>query len=682
MSAQMRTVPIVRRLTTFYGSAKPPQARVFNQAPALEDFDAYESDAILQACVKEYGAEWANPQLSTVGKLAGSKYMAQLAQDANDNPPVFESHDRSGNRVDTVKYHPAYHEIMRLGIEAEIPSFSWRNHDKKGASVARSALGYLMYQAESGTQCPQTMTFACVSPLNYMTHDQRSICNFAEKAITPEYDPRNVSAIEKAGVTIGMSMTEKQGGSDVRANITEATLIDSSVSGSNTAYFLNGHKWFTSAPMSDAFLTLAQTSNGLSCFIVPRWIPQTGERNEGLRFQRLKSKIGDRSNASSEVEYHNAYGELLGQEGRGISVILEMVQNTRLDCSVGSSALMRRALLEAINHVGHRKAFGNVLLNSPPMAAVIADLTVESEAATALAFRVAATFDKHATDHEKDLGRIITAIAKYHVCKRATQFVYEAMECLGGNGYVEDGIMGRLFRQAPLNAIWEGSGNVICLDVLRCFKREPKAVEALMHELATLNHIPEYSHQFNKLKADLSSLQDNLASVRSVVGTTALLLQAVALSKTSVQPVFDAFVRSRLMGGPRLEYGAIDNTWDIPNIIKQSNKIVRATDTSISSWMPLHRTTRTLHTTAEPCTRPRNLPYVTDEEVAKRRAEGDWDCPKCGRLNFLYTDTCACSYVLTAPLARDGDWVCSFCGDYVFAYKTKCRCGEPRPSWL
>ncbi|EGD82494.1 acyl-CoA dehydrogenase [Salpingoeca rosetta] len=689
-----------RRQLSFFGDTPPPQSRVLNQVPALENFAAFESDPILQSCVSFYGADFGTEQISYVGKLAGSQHVAELARDANENIPVFHSHDRFGNRIDFVKYHPAYHEIMKLGIEAEIPSYSWRNADKRGSAVARSALGYLMYQAESGTQCPQTMTYACVPALKHMTDEQRSVCDFLTKAITPEYDPRNVPATEKNGITIGMSMTEKQGGSDVRANITTAKPVDANKTGPGSAYFLNGHKWFTSAPMCDAFLTLAQTENGLSCFIVPRWVPSTGERNEGLRFQRLKSKVGDRSNASSEVEYHNAYAELLGPEGRGIAIILEMVQNTRLDCLVGTAGLMKRALFEAVNHTSHRSAFGSVLLDTPLMRAVVADLTIESEAATALAFRIASTFDAQASEYDKALGRIATAIAKYHICKRAPQFVYEAMESLGGNGYVDEGPMGRLYRQAPLNAIWEGSGNVICLDVLRCFHREPDAVEALMHELSSLGHVEEYGRKFNKLKAEIENIGQNQGRLRNIVGTAALLLQAVALSRTSTEAVVDAFLKTRLSGSPtRLEYGALEPGCDVDAIITRSNTIVKPEAASTThAWNPLQQSTRRLHTSAHRChasatttttttasspTHPRNLPFSTADEVMERRAAGDWDCPTCGRLNFVYATKCLCGHARASEEhTRDGDWQCGFCGDKVFSYKRFCRCGEPNPDLL
>eukprot|EP00045_Choanoeca_perplexa_P010054 m.100557 g.100557 ORF g.100557 m.100557 type:complete len:381 (+) comp15131_c0_seq4:214-1356(+) len=337
---------------------------------------------------------------------------------------------------------------MNLGFSLSIPSFGWINKDKQAAQVARSSIGSVMYGAESGTSCPQTMTFACVPVLEKHATDRQRAHGWLSKAQASEYDPRNVPIGEKSAITLGMSMTEAQGGSDVRANTTYAEPLDAEAG----TYLLHGHKWFTSAPMSDAFLTLAQTGDGLSCFLVPRWVPDTNEWNQGLQFRRLKNKLGDRSNASSEVEYHGAYAELLGPLNKGIATIIDMVQHTRLDCMVGSAGLMRRSYTEALHSVSQRKAFGTTLIDTPLMMAVMADMALEAEASMALGLHVARTFD---SDGNKALGRIATAIGKYHICKRAPQFVYECLEALGGNGYVEDGIMPRLYRQAPLNAVWE-----------------------------------------------------------------------------------------------------------------------------------------------------------------------------------------------------------------------------------
>jgi putative acyl-CoA dehydrogenase len=363
------------------------------------------------------------------------------------------------------------------------------------------------------------------------------------------YNPDNIPAEMKKGVTLGMSMTEKQGGSDVRANTTKA--VPTSKHG-HDFYLLYGHKWFTSAPMSDAFLTLAQTGKGVTCFIVPRFIPRTSEFNHGLRFQRLKDKLGDRSNASSEVEYHGAYAERLGEEGRGVATILSMVQYTRLDCLVGSAGLMKRCLIEAAYNAENRKVFGSTLIDTPLMRSVLADMALECEAATALAFRIAHCFDSQACldTHpgqaasniiklEAALCRIATPAAKYHICKRAPSIAYECMESLGGNGYVEDGIMARLYRQAPLNAIWEGSGNVICLDLLRCFVREPDAVAALVEfELGKLRGVaadigPHYDAALvNLTRIVQEAAKGNHGILRTLASTTAMLLQASAMSKT------------------------------------------------------------------------------------------------------------------------------------------------------
>eukprot|EP00049_Salpingoeca_infusionum_P027403 m.32009 g.32009 ORF g.32009 m.32009 type:complete len:595 (+) comp9483_c0_seq2:203-1987(+) len=560
----------LRRIHSLTVDPEVPQNKVTNQSPFLEDYNCYTSDVVLKNQVEHWGADWADEELSFLGQLAGGRYGMELATDANNNVPVFESHDRQGRRQDLVRYHPAYHELMRLGIENEVPSFSWRHLKRGGSAVARSALSFLAYQLEQGTQCPQTMTFAAVPALQFMTQAQRDTCDYLKKSMTPVYDPRNVCATEKQGITCGMSMTEKQGGSDVRANVTIATPLNA---GDDTAYLINGHKWFTSAPMCDVFLVLAQTENGLSCFMVPRWIPGESQRNEGLRFQRLKSKVGDRSNASSEVEYHNAYGQLLGEEGRGIRTILQMVQHTRLDCLVGSAGLMRRALAEALHHVSYRRAFGMTLIDAPIMRNLMADLALESEAATCLAMKIASTFDSQADPHSQALGRVATAVAKYHICKRAPQFVYECMEALGGNGYVDDGVMGRLFRQSPLNAIWEGSGNVICLDFLRCLAREPQALEALQIELSNGPvHNTHYAARLKDLQSQLKSISSggDISGSRLIVGLTALLLQAKALADVSPEPIVEAFINSRLSPSCRAEYGTLNPNENLSAILERS----------------------------------------------------------------------------------------------------------------
>eukprot|EP00053_Salpingoeca_punica_P012987 m.116931 g.116931 ORF g.116931 m.116931 type:complete len:590 (-) comp16081_c4_seq1:1376-3145(-) len=542
---------------------------VFNQSPVYENVNYFLNDPALQEAVQRHGASWAVDNLTKMGEAAGSAQSQLIATQANQNPPVLKTHDRHGRRIDVVQFHPSYHQIMKLGIENQVPGFAWVHADKKGAQVAGATLAYLAYQMESGTQCPQTMTFAAVPALRHMTKEQKARLDWSAKAQTPVYDPRNVPATEKAGVTLGMSMTERQGGSDVRSNTSFATPIDKAKQGPGQGYFLNGHKWFTSAPMCDAFLTLAQTESGPSCFIVPRWVPHTGERNQGLVFLRLKEKLGDKSNASSEVEYNNAYGEMLGAEGRGIATILEMVQHTRLWCALGSASLMRRCVAEAAFHTAHRKAFGSVLNQTDLMRNVLADMIVESEACTTMAFRMAATFDSTAEESEKRFGRLATAVSKYYICKRAPSLSYEAMECLGGNGYIEDSGMPMLFRQSPLNAIWEGSGNVICLDVLRSFQKDPASLQAFKEELSkTLGKDRRYDAFVGKqLVGELEALKTSTTGLRRAVGMMAIALQASLLMQFGHPDITEAFLASRLNPSVRGDFGVLPSNTNFAAIV-------------------------------------------------------------------------------------------------------------------
>ena len=443
---------------------------VENQPPPLQDYDAFGTDATLVEAIAREGAAWATPQLSAYGHLVGGELL-QLGFDANRFRPQFKPFDRCGHRIDEAEFHPAYHRLMQLAIQHGVHAFSW-NASREGAHVARAALSYLHHQAEAGTSCPLTMTHAAIPVLR---RSPAVADTWFAKAIAPHYDGRNVPGTEKAGVTLGMGMTEKQGGSDVRANTTQAHRVG------GDAYELVGHKWFFSAPMSDAFLVLAQAPEGISCFLLPRWRPD-GTRN-AMHLMRLKDKLGNWSNASSEVEFHGAWAQRIGDEGRGVATILEMVALTRLDCMLGASAEMRRALVEAIHHTRHRRAFGKRLVEQPLMRNVLADLALESEAATAFSMRVARAVDATPRDpREAAFARIATAIGKYWICKRAPAFVNEAQECLGGAGYIEESILPRLYREAPLNSIWEGCGNIQCLDVLRALSREPETAEAVFAE--------------------------------------------------------------------------------------------------------------------------------------------------------------------------------------------------------
>ena len=454
--------------------------------------------------------------------------MVALGEQANTNKPRFRPVDAYGRRVDEVDFHPAYHRLMQLGVEAGITGMPWRDESASGAHVARAALMYLHHQADQGTSCPLTMTYSCVPALRQSPELAR---DWLPRVVATGYDGSHRPAAEKSGNTIGMGMTEKQGGSDVRSNRTRAEPAGEGM------HALFGHKWFLSAPMCDAFLVLAQAPEGLSCFLLPRFTPD-GDRNR-YRIQRLKDKLGDWSNASSEVEFDGALCWLVGEEGRGVATILQMVALTRQDCLIGSSALMRQALVQALHHVRHRQAFGKHLIDQPLMRNVLADLALESEAATALTFRVARAVDASDRDPgEAAFARLTTALGKYWVCKRATAFVNEAQECLGGIGYVEDTMMPRLLRQAPLNSIWEGSGNIQCLDVLRALQREPACRDAFFAELgARVWRTPPAGWEIGALHALLESDPASLeGQSRWLVERMALALQASLLVRAGTSP--------------------------------------------------------------------------------------------------------------------------------------------------
>jgi putative acyl-CoA dehydrogenase len=520
---------------------------VGNQAPPFENVNLFETDRALAEALEREGGGAFRSRVAAFGALVGSAHAQALGRDANRNEPELRTHDRSGHRIDEVAFHPAWHEVMRLAMAAAVHNLPWREPEP-GAYVARSALHLLLAEVEAGSCCPLTMTFACVPALRY----EPAIAAAWEPAILgTEYDPRLVPLAEKRSALVGMAMTEKQGGSDVRANTTRAE-----AAGTDGEYRLTGHKWFCSAPMSDAFLTLAQTGRGLTCFLVPRVLPD-GTRNV-FAIQRLKDKLGNRSNASSEIEYRGTRALRLGEEGRGVRTILEMVHHTRLDCVTGSAGLMRRALAEAAHHAAHRSAFGRGLAEQPLMRSVLADLALESEAATALGLRLARAYDEASGDPQaRAFARIATAVAKYWVCKRAPAMIYEAMECLGGNGYVEESILPRLYREAPVNAIWEGSGNVICLDVLRATVREPESVPALLAELRLARGAhPAFDAACASLERDLADPADAEARARSVVERMALALQASILLR-AVPAVGEIFCAARLGERPGLTFGAL-----------------------------------------------------------------------------------------------------------------------------
>jgi putative acyl-CoA dehydrogenase len=509
---------------------------VTNQAPPLVGYDPIAGDAALsEACLRHAGAD-ALTSLAGLGALAGSDQAREWGRLANENPPRLRTHDRYGHRIDEVEFHPAWHDLMRTAIGHGLAGAPWADA-AAGDSHAhvRRAVGYLGWtQVEMGHGCPVTMTYAVVPALRRAP----DLAEALEPGLTSrEYqfglaDPRT-----KRGLVAGMGMTEKQGGSDVRANTTRAT------ANGDGSWSLTGHKWFTSAPMSDLFLVLAQTGEGVSCFLVPRVLPG-GERNV-FALQRLKDKLGDRSNASSEVEFDGTTGWLVGEPGRGVPAIIEMVVTTRLDCVLGSAATVRAALTEAVHHARHRRAFGALLVEQPLMQNVLADLAVESEAATALAIRLAAAQDAG----ERDFLRLAGAVAKFWVCKRTPVAVAEALEVLGGNGYVEESGMPRLYRQAPLNSIWEGSGNVIALDVLRALGAGSSALAAVTAELeAARGADARYDAALKRLSAELGDPGQLPMRARRIAAQLALCLQASLLLRHAPAMVADAFCATRLAG--------------------------------------------------------------------------------------------------------------------------------------
>lgn len=537
---------------------------VHNQPPPLEPYDAYACDPVLQAGLQREGGGWAQAQVAAYGPIVGGE-AAALGVLANEHPPRFTPFDRYGNRLDEVEFHPAYHQLMALGMAHGVCGFAWRHQAQPGAQVARAALFYLHNQAEQGTSCPLTMTYASVAALR---HQPALAQAWLPRITSTEYDSRSIPAWEKRGNTLGMGMTEKQGGSDVRSNTTRAYPCGRDAYGE--LYELVGHKWFFSAPMSDAFLVLAQTEGGLSCFLLPRFEPG-GSRN-AIRLQRLKHKLGDLSNASSEVEFHGALAWRVGEEGRGVATILEMVALTRQDCLIGSAGIMRQALVQAIHHARHRCAFGRLLSEQPLMQNVLADLALESEAALTLALRVARAVDAGAhSPQEAAFARLVTAIGKYWVCKRCAPFVNEAQECLGGIGYIEETPLPRLYRQAPLNSIWEGSGNIQCLDVLRTLAREPQARAALLAELelARGGHVA-LDTELARLRRELADPQDLEYRARMLVERMAVALQAALLIRSDAAAVADAFCASRLQGEHGLNFGTLPRQTPVQTLLMRA----------------------------------------------------------------------------------------------------------------
>jgi putative acyl-CoA dehydrogenase len=518
---------------------------VLNQPPPLVDYNLFTTDRALRDAVAREGGGWACGALEESGGRLGAAEAIEWAAQANENPPVLHTHDRYGRRRDEIQFHPAWHNLMRLAVQYGIHNLPWAQ-PRPGVHVARAALAMLALENEAGHVCPISMTYSAVPVLRQLP---ALAAEWEPRIHSTRYDPSFRPASEKLGALVGMAMTEKQGGSDVRANITRAEPVG------NGEYRIEGHKWFCSAPMNDAFLVLAQAPGGLSCFFLPRWTPE-GRLNQ-IRLQRLKSKLGNRSNASSEVEFHGAWARLVGEEGRGVPAIIDMVQHTRLDCTLGSAALMRRALVEAVHHCRYRRAFGRLLIEQPLMRNVLADLAIESEAATVLALRVARAFD----ENDSAFARLAVAIAKYWTCKRTPAFVSEALECLGGNGYVEEFPMPRLYREAPLNSIWEGSGNVIVLDALRTVAKSPESFEGLRAEIR-LAADP-------RLEKFVGPLPDNADEIsgRRFVEKLALALQASLLRRYSPAAVADAFCASRLDCDAGYAFGTLPPGVDTGSIL-------------------------------------------------------------------------------------------------------------------
>jgi putative acyl-CoA dehydrogenase len=527
-----------------------------NQVPPLAGYNLFLSDRTLALAVERESAGWALEQIIELGRLLGAEEAQRWGFEANENKPVLHTHDRFGNRRDEVVFHPSWHNLMRTSVANRLHCLPWESDrtsgavtGRPGAHVARAALMMLTSQNEAGHTCPISMTFSAVAALRA---EPELAAEWEPRILSSTYDPRFAPAQEKSGVLLGMGMTEKQGGSDVRANTTRAERI-----GSSREYLITGHKWFCSAPMCDAFLILAQAPQGLSCFLLPRWTPD-GKRN-AFHIQRLKDKMGNRSNASSEVEFAQAWAHVVGEEGRGVQTIIEMVNHTRLDCAIAGAGLMRQALAQAVHHALHREAFGKLLIDQPLMRNVLADLAIESEAATLLMVRLAHAFDHRESDErERAFCRIATAIAKYWLCKRSPMHVGEALECLGGNGYVEESIMPRLYREAPLYSIWEGSGNVMCLDVLRALTKEPATVEALLAELQSTAGADE------RLDAYVESIGNRLTTAthdkyaaRDLTEKLALALQASLMVRYSSPAMAEAFITSRLAGQHGHAFGTL-----------------------------------------------------------------------------------------------------------------------------
>jgi len=525
-----------------------------NQPPPLVGYDLFSQNRPLAEALRREGAGWAEEQCAAFGGSCGGEPL-ELGRLANDHPPLLLTHDRYGERLDEVEFHPAWHHLLRLGVEHGLHASPWRERGG-GAHVARAAKFVTLAYAEAGVGCPLSMTHAAVPALRAAAPD---LAPGWEPALTSlAYDPGLRPISRKHGALAGMAMTERQGGSDVRANETRAELL------ADGMYELTGEKWFCSAPMCDVFLTLAQAGGGLTCFLVPRVLPD-GTRN-GFRLRRLKDKLGNRSNASAEIGLENAIAFRVGDEGRGVATIIEMVVHTRLDCALGSAALQRRAVAEATHHCAHRAAFGRLLTEQPLMQNVLADLCLDSEASTAVTMRLARAFD----EGDDTFRRLATAVTKYWVCKQTPALVAEALECLGGNGYVEESGLPRLFRESPLNSLWEGAGNVIALDVLRALDRESESLEAYRAEVSLARGADRrLDVAVAELEAELADGDGVEFRARRLVEQLALCLQASLLVRHAPAEVADAFCASRLGGAGGRSYGTLPLGADVSFIVER-----------------------------------------------------------------------------------------------------------------
>jgi putative acyl-CoA dehydrogenase len=557
------------------GTTKPQSAggfathEVYNQAGDLADYNAFLGDQALSQALQVFGGGWAKDKLSNAGRIVGSTETQTRARLANKHLPELITHDRFGHRVDEIEFHPSWHQLMQDMFRCETHSLAW-TRPQAGAHVARAGLSYLWNQGENGICCPMGMTFASVAALR---HAPEVAAIWEPVILQNDYDQRPVYAGGKKGVTVGMAMTEKQGGSDLRRTQTTARPAGMA-RGSGATYLLTGHKWFFSVPQSDLFLTLAQTESGVSCFLATGWF-EDGTRNR-LQLQRLKEKCGNKSNASSEVEFRDLEAVMIGDEGRGIRNIIEMAHLTRLDFAVGSAGLMRQAVSQAIHHTTNRMAFQKRLIDQPIMTNVVADLALEVEAMMWMTLRLAATLDReHSDEHERLLGRIATPMAKYWSCKRAPAVVHEALECHGGNGFIENHLMARLYREAPLNGIWEGTGNVICLDVIRSLTHEPESADAFAKELRlSQGHHSAYDSAIVAVESLLRDLPAAEGIARHVVEHMALTFQAGLMLRYAPDAAAQAFCDTRLGGRWGGHFGTMLDTRASQQIVDRARMAV------------------------------------------------------------------------------------------------------------